>query len=253
MKIGIIQYSPLWEKPEENFERIEKFFSLKANDCDLVILPEMSLTGFTMNAKDFAEDFDGEMIPKFINLASKFRTDIMAGLIEKEENKFFNSLFHFNDKGIIAARYRKIHLFTFAKEEKYFSDSTENVITKINGTKIGLSICYDLRFPELFRFYAKEKAEILINIANWPLPRIEHWLHLLKARAIENLAFVIGVNRIGTDPFNSYPGQSVCYSPTGTEVFNAKEEEGIFTFEIEIEEVNRTRNKFPFLNDIKLI
>ncbi len=253
MKIGIIQYSPLWENTEKNFEYITHLFDENAFKCDLIILPEMSLTGFTMNAKDFAEDFDGSVIPRFISLAGKYKVHIFAGIIEKDGEKIFNSLFHFNDQGIIAARYRKIHRFTFAKEDKFYSESKEPVITKINSVKIGLSVCYDLRFPELYRLYVKEGAEILIDIANWPIPRIEHWSHLLKARAIENLAFMIGVNRTGTDPFNHYSGESACYSPMGKEIFNAHDQQGFFTFEIDTEEVKKIRNEFPFLNDIRLI
>ncbi len=253
MKIGIIQYSPLWEDKKANLERIEELLEKNALSHDLIILPEMSITGFSMNAAELAEDFDGEIIPKFISLSNKYRTNIFLGLIEKDEEQIFNSLFHFDENGIIAARYRKIHRFSYAKEDKYFAESNERILTKINSVKIGLSICYDLRFPELYRLYAKEGAEILVNIANWPVPRIEHWTHLLKARAIENLAFAIGVNRTGTDPFNSYSGQSACYSPLGKEIFNAKDEEGFFTFEIDLEEVSRARNNFQFLKDIKLI
>ncbi len=253
MKIGIIQYSPVWERPEKNLDYIKTLFNDYASGCDLIVLPEMSLTGFTMNAKDFAEDFDGEIIPEFISLAQKYHTNIFLGTIEKDGEKIFNSLFHFDENGIIAARYRKIHLFSFANEHKHYAQSDEVIVSKVKNVKTGLSICYDLRFPELYRLQTKNGAELLVNIANWPTPRIEHWTHLLKARAIENLAFVIGVNRIGSDPFNEYPGQSACYSPMGKEIFNAENKEGFFTFEIAPEEVKYTREKFQFLNDIKLL
>jgi predicted amidohydrolase len=253
MKIGIVQYSPVWEKREENFERIVSLTEKEGKNCDLIILPEMSLTGFTMNTSAFAEELDGETVKNFIALSRKLKTNFLVGIIEKDGEQIFNSLFHFDKNGIIAARYRKIHLFSFAKEDKFYSSSSEIVVTKIENRKVGLSICYDLRFPELYRLQTKQGAELLINIANWPLPRIFHWRELLKARAIENLAFVVGVNRIGTDPFNTYNGQSLCYNPKGEVIFDAQDKEGFFTFEIELAETKNVRTEFGFLNDIKLI
>jgi len=252
MKIGLVQYSPIWENPEESILKIESLLKTSASKFDLLILPEMTLTGFTMNAEKFAEEIDGIGTKYFMNLSARLLTNIFAGIIERDRKNIFNSLVHF-ENGIIKARYRKIHPFSYAKEDKSYTAGKEIVITKINHTKFGLSVCYDLRFPELYRFYAKERADVLIDIANWPIPRIDHWKTLLKARAIENQCFMIGVNRVGNDPFNTYNGCSAVYDPLGNEIVIVENDEKIIECEIDLEKVNETRNKLPFLQDIKMI
>ncbi len=253
MKIGIIQYSPEWEALEKNFLTVEDLIDKNGNDEDVIILPEMSLTGFTMNSKQFAEDIDGISVSGFIELSRRVKKHIFAGIIELEDEKIYNSIFHFDNNGLIMARYRKIHPFSFAKEDQSYSRGKETVITKIGKTSAGLSICYDLRFPELYRFYGKNETDIIINIANWPVPRIEHWKLLLRARAIENQTFVIGVNRTGSDPFNDYCGCSSVFSPMGDELLMLDNSAGYFTCEFDEAEAKTTKEKFPFLKDIKLI
>jgi predicted amidohydrolase len=201
MKLGLVQYSPEFEYPEENILKIEKLISTMKSKADLLIFPEMTLTGYTMNAIKFAEEIDGIGTKYFINLSSRIKTDIFAGIIELDDNKAFNSLVHFDNYGLIKARYRKIHPYSYAGEDKNYGAGEETVITKIDQIKIGLSICYDLRFPELYRLYAKKNAYIMVDIASWPVQRIEHWKTLLKARAIENQCFIVGVNRTGADQY----------------------------------------------------
>lgn len=253
MKIGLIQYSPEWENVEANISTIESIVEKQVSDEDLLIFPEMTLTGFTMESEKYAEELDGTGTKYFISLAQRTKKNILAGLIEKSDDKVFNTLVHFDPNGIVEARYRKIHPFSYAKEDKYYDAAKETVITKIDQVKIGLSVCYDLRFPELYRLYGKERTEIMINIANWPIKRIEHWKHLLKSRAIENQCFMVGVNRVGTDPFNEYNGCSAIYDPMGEEVLLCDDTEGLFNTEINLAKVNSVREKLPFLQDIKLI
>jgi len=253
MKIALIQFSPVWEEKETNMEVIEKIIENLEVDTSMIIFPEMTLTGFTMNAAENGEEIDGIGIKYFMNMAYKLKIDVFAGVIEKVGLMFFNSLFHFDSKGLIKAVYRKIHPFTLAEENKHFEGGKEIVSTKYNNHKIGLSICYDLRFPELYRFYAKESAEILLNIANWPIRRIEHWKSLLKARAIENQCYMIGVNRIGNDPYQEYNGCSAVFDPMGKEVILVENDNKILYADIDFSFVNEVREKFGFLNDIKLI
>lgn len=253
MKIGLVQFSPLWESKKENIDIIERMLVNFEPDTSLLIFPEMTLTGFSMSSKQFAEEIDGLGIKFFMNLSAKLKTDIIAGIIEKSESDFFNSLFHFDCNGLIKAIYRKIHPFSLAEEDKNFSSGKEVVISAINNHKLGLSICYDLRFPELYRLYAKQETEIMINIANWPIKRIEHWKHLLKSRAIENQCFMIGVNRVGDDPFQTYSGSSAIFDPMGKQILMIGDEQKISYANIEIKNVNTIRNKLEFLKDIKLI
>ncbi|KAF0151473.1 MAG: nitrilase/cyanide hydratase and apolipoprotein N-acyltransferase [Ignavibacteria bacterium] len=253
MKIGLVQLAIEWENPPANIEKINKLVSSLEEKPDLLIFPELTLTGFTMNSSQFAEEIDGASTQYFMSLSDRLKTNILCGVIERDAKEIYNSMIHFNENGLLMARYRKIHPFSFAGEDKNYTASNELVVTEINHLKIGLSICYDLRFPELFRLYAKKDVGLLINIANWPVPRIEHWQTLLKARAIENQCFVIGVNRTGTDPKNYYNGNSVICNPAGKELISIGGEEKIIVQEININEVSETRDSLPFLKDIKLL
>lgn len=252
MKISLVQYNPEWENPAENIKKVNSLLE-NLPETDVVILPELTLTGFTMASDKYGEEEDGISSKYFISLASRLRKHIFAGLIERDGDKFYNNLMHFDKNGLITARYRKIHPFSFADEDKFYSAGKDLIITKIDNVRIGLTICYDLRFPELYRKYAKEGIDILINIANWPTKRVIHWSTLLKARAIENQCYMVGVNRCGTDPFNEYSGHSGVYDPLGEELVTIVNEEAVKTVEIHIEKVKEIREKLPFLSDMKLI
>ncbi|MBU0474546.1 MAG: hydrolase [Bacteroidetes bacterium] len=253
MKIGLIQYSPVWENPKETIKIIEALItSVDLSDVSLLIFPEMSLTGFTMSSKIFAEEIDGVSFTYFMQLSRRLKKHIFAGIIEKDEKDVYNSLIHFDNNGLIRVVYRKIHPFSFAKEDKNFKAGNETIITKVNNVTFGLSICYDLRFPELYRQYGKKRADVLINIANWPVARIQHWDILLQARAIENQCYMIGVNRIGDDPFLEYPGHSAGVNPMG-EILNLNFAESISIIEIDVEKVKTLRETLPFLDDMKMI
>lgn len=253
MKIGLLQYSPEWENVEANISTIESIVSKKVSDEEILIFPEMTLTGFTMESEKFAEEIDGPGTKYFISLSHRLKKHIFAGIIERDGEKIYNSLVHFDTNGLIRARYRKIHPFSYAKEDKSYTAAKEIIATNIEKIKFGLTICYDLRFPELYRLYGKERAEIMINIANWPIKRIGHWKHLLKSRAIENQCFMIGVNRVGIDPFNEYEGCSAVYDPMGEEVLLCPNDEDLFSADIDLDKVEEVRSKLPFLDDIKLI
>lgn len=253
MKIGLVQYSQIWENPEANIDKINTLIDSQVQDENLLIFPEMTLTGFTMQGEKFAEEIDGLGTQFFMNLASKLRKHILAGIIEKDGDKIYNTLVHFDNKGLIITRYRKIHLFSLADEHKHYTAGNEKIITKIMDKKVGLSICYDLRFPELYRNYAKKGVELIVDVASWPIKRIEHWKALLKARAIENQCFVTGVNRVGEDSFHKYNGCSVVYNPNGDIVKFCENEETIISAELDFEEVTKIRKSLNFLNDITLI
>ncbi len=254
MILALVQYAPVWENKEKNIIKINSILNNINFNFDAIIFPEMSLTGFTMNSQKYAETNNDIGFTYFSNLAKKFKKDVFAGIIEDINGTFYNSLIHFNTKGSVVKTYRKIHLFTLAGEDKYYTEGNEIVITQIGNIKIGLTICYDLRFPELYRFYAKEKVDLILNIANWPTKRIEHWNVLLKARAIENQCFIVGVNRVGVDgKSNKYNGCSSVFNPLGNEIVSVEDEEKIIKAEINLSEVEKVRNKFKFLDDIKMI
>ena len=213
----------------------------------------MTLTGFTMNSKEYAEDLNGGTINFFVKIACDYNCNVFTGLIERENNQFYNSLVHINEKGEIVTKYFKIHPYSPSGENKNYSAGSKPVITKINEWKIGLSICYDLRFPELYRHYGKDNVDLIVDISNWPVPRIDHWRTLLKARAIENQCYTAGVNRVGKDPKgNEYNGFSSVYDPMGKEIISSEKEE-VLIAEIDFALGKKVRNDLPFLEDIKLI
>lgn len=252
LKIGLVQYSPVWEDKKLSIEKINKL--VESNyDVDLLIFPEMTLTGFTMKSKDFGENIEGASYLFFKSIARKKKCAILYGVIEKGKRKNFNTLVHINNQGKIISSYRKIHPFSFSKEDIFYGKGQLPTITKVKSIKIGLSICYDLRFPELYRFYAKEKVDMIVDIANWPDTRIEHWRALLKARAIENQCYVVGVNRVGDDPKLHYNGFSSVFDPMGKEIVAVENDEKIITVEIDKSLVDEVREQFPFLNDMRLI
>lgn len=253
MLLGLVQYDPEWEDKERNKQKLTWLIENNYRESDLMIFPEMSLTGFTMRPAEFAETLKGKSFKYFSGLAVKYNSHILAGIIEKGSGKFFNTLIHINKKGQYVNKYRKIHPFSYSTENEHYEKGKKTVTTEIEGFKTGLSVCYDLRFPELYRQYGKSRAELIVNIANWPVTRIEHWKILLRARAIENQCYVAGVNRVGKDPKLSYNGFCTVIDPMGNEVVTGYDEEKLLTAEISKDVVNEVRKTLPFLDDIHLI
>jgi predicted amidohydrolase len=254
VKVALVQYSQVWQAKEKNREKIlQRLNSGMLNDVSAIIFPELTLTGYTMYSKKFAEKLDDQSVTFFCEIAKRFNVHVFAGFIEYSEDNYYNSLVHVNSNGNIEAKYRKIHPFSFTGENKFYAAGKTPVITQIGDLKIGVSVCYDLRFPELFRYYGKERVHLIINIANWPEQRINHWRLLLQARAIENQCYVIGVNRVGKDKTNSYNGGSSVFHPFGKELLCLDDKEQNASVEILPEEVQKIQKKYPFLNDISLI
>ena len=252
MKIGLFQYDTIWENKDKNRAKITSMLEGGFHGSDLLVFPEMTLTGFSMHPEKLAEPLTGESFNYFSEISKKYNSDILAGIIEKDGDKYYNTLLHIDD-GDLKAHYRKIHPFSYSTEDKHYIRGEETVITGIKNFSTGLSICYDLRFPELYRQYGKARAELIIVIANWPDTRIEHWRTLLKARAIENQCYVAGVNRVGKGPKLNYTGFSSVFDPAGKEIVSEPDSEKIIITELSKNCVEEVRAKLPFLNDIFLI
>ncbi len=253
MKLGLVQYNPAWEDKNANIAKLKSLLEKDKNAVDLLIFPEMTLTGFTMKSDNFAESLQGESFKFFSELAVDKNSHIFAGVIVKSKTRNFNTLIHIKPDGKLVKLYRKVHPFSYSKEDKHYERGRKPARTKVFGWQVGLSICYDLRFPELYRKYGKKRAHLLVNIANWPDARIEHWKTLLKARAIENQCYVAGINRVGKDPKLNYNGFSSVYNPMGKEIVAVENEEKLVVAEIDKNYVIEVREKYSFLNDIKLI
>jgi omega-amidase len=252
MKIALVQYSPAWEDKEMNKKKILSLLQ-DIQGVELFIFPEMTLTGFTMKSKEMSETIQGESFRFFSSIAKEKAANIFAGIIERKNNLTYNTLIHIKSDGNLVKLYRKIHPFSYSGENDNYNAGSKPAYTKIKSWKIGLTICYDLRFPELYRKYGRKRAHLIVNIANWPDTRIEHWRTLLKARAIENQCYVAGVNRVGKDPKLNYVGFSSVFDPMGKEIVAVENEEKVIVAELDKHYVSEVREKFPFLDDIKLI
>ncbi len=246
MKISIVQMDIEVGKKEKNFQRGISFIKEAAEKkSDLIVLPELWTTGYVKNLHDLAEPLDGETITTLTDLAEEYSTTILGTIAEKAE-ECYNTMHVVSSHGLEAS-YRKMHLFSLMNEEKFFDHGTTIGIHR----DVGMLICYDLRFPELARTLARKGAELLIVPAEWPYPRLDHWRTLLKARAIENQAYVIGCNRVGTDKTLEYFGHSVVIDPWGERIIEGNTEEKILICEIDMSLVKKIRDEFPVLKDMK--
>ena len=200
LKIALISLDQAWEDKARNLARCEELAALAARDgAVLAIFPEMTLTGFTMNTALSAEPADhSPSAAAFGEMAARHGIALMAGVVLRREGKAANTLLVFSPDGRETARYSKVHPFTPAGEDRWFVAGVSLGLVPVGEFHAGLSICYDLRFPELYTAMAKD-CDLLVNIANWPQRRTAHWRTLMQARAIENQAYMIGVNRTGTD------------------------------------------------------
>ncbi|MFD1614499.1 amidohydrolase [Gelatiniphilus marinus] len=248
LKIALIQLDLVWENPEQNRKNFSKKIESIPSAVDVVILPEMFTTGFTMNAKQVAETMRGKTVEWMKNTASKNNTAMVGSLIISEENKYYNRLLFVEPSGKMSI-YNKRHSFTLVGEDKVFTAGSEKVIIDYKGWKICPLICYDLRFPVWAR--NTEDYDVLIYVANWPKPRISAWDALLKARAIENMSYCIGVNRVGFDGANNeYSGHSAVYDVLGNAITAFKPHKAqIEIVVLEKKHISKYRNKFKFLND----
>lgn len=247
MKIAIFQSELAWENPEENRKNIEQYFRDAPQSFDLFVLPEMFTSGFTMHPQEVAETMEGKTIVWLKELATERNCAITGSLVIKANGDYFNRMVFVFPTGDVQF-YDKRHLFALAGEDKLYTKGAEKVIVQYKGWNICLQICYDLRFPVFVR--NTEQYDLLIYVANWPQPRINAWDALLKARAIENMCYTVGVNRTGTDANKlQYPGHSQVLDCMGQEQLNAHNDSGIFCCELNQLEQNAKRLQFNFLND----
>ncbi|MCE1157189.1 MAG: hypothetical protein LWX23_07705 [Spirochaetia bacterium] len=244
MRLGLCQVDSQWENRIRTRERIAKIFDAWDSRVDCLIFPEMGLSGFSMNRKATSLDMDDHEF--FFEIASRLKTIVLYGGVEKG----FNCIFSVDSRGVRKTEYRKRHLFSYGDEDKSYLGGTDSALVDICGMKFALAICYDLRFP--YHFWENAKAvDGFIVIASWPENRREHWSSLLRARAIENLAYVVGVNRVGKDPALSYSGDSAVYGPFGERHLECGPSEGVFCCEINPSRTAEIRAAYHFIEDRK--
>lgn len=249
LKITIYQAYLFWENIDKNLQNLGLRLSMGIKEkTDLIVLPEMFNTGFSMNAEALAEEMGGKTMKWMTETAQKYDCVVTGSLIIKEGGLYYNRMIWMLPDGTYSF-YNKRHLFSLGEEDKYYSPGKENVVVELKGWKIRLAICYDLRFPVWLRNRDKE-YDILLLIASWPDKRSAHWNALIPARAIENQSYVIAANRVGHDGKEVYhSGHSQCIDPMGKTVYYKPEDEDLYTFSISYEDLVKTRRSFPFLRD----
>ena len=253
MRIGLIQLNIGSEAKQANHESAAALVQQAAQlGCDVAVFPELFDTGFSQNITTIAATGDDTAV--FLsNLAQTHHINLIAGYAESVSGseKVNNVAIVYNQEGNLIVKYVKIHPFTFAREDRYFSPGDKIVTFKLADVPSGVFICYDLRFPEVFRSIAK-MVHMIFVVANWPTSRKDHWLTLLKARAIENQCFVIGVNRTGISQQGlHFPGASAVFDPFGHEICRGSETETTVIVDIDVHEVTQIRREFPFLEDMR--
>jgi len=240
MNVGLAQIDPGWKNRDVAKEHISALFERDVTiaSLDWVILPEMTLSGFSMDLT--ATTLEKNDFDFFSQLARHYQIALTYGGVVDGRNCCLT----LDTEGKQIACYEKIHLFSYVKEDQYYTAGTKQVSFELDSFQITPFICYDLRFANLF-WQAGPTTDVFVVIANWPASRIEHWITLLRARAIENQCFVIGVNRVGHDPNVSYVGGSEVFSPTGESVLELPNKAGIFQVEVSKKTVIETRQNFP--------
>ncbi|UTN04937.1 amidohydrolase [Flavobacterium bizetiae] len=247
MKIAIIQSDLYWEDASRNRKNFESKINQIDSEVNLVVLPEMFSTGFTMNAVEVAETMQGETISWLKSLAKQKNFAITGSLIIVENEKYYNRMLFVFPSGEIQ-HYDKRHLFSLAGEDKFYTNGNKKVIVEYLDWKICLQVCYDLRFPVFARNV--ENYDLLLYVANWPKVRTNAWDSLLKARAIENLSYVLGVNRVGLDANNyEHIGHSQAIDFLGNFILEPQESEAVFIVELDKNIMLETREKLDFLSD----
>lgn len=251
MQLTAIQLDIQWENREANHAHVRELVKqAKPAPGSLVVLPEMFDTGFSMNTAvtDPGEQSSSEVFLR--GLAADHHVAVLAGVVARAEGgRFANEAVAVAPDGRELVRYRKCRPFSLGGETEHYCAGAGHATFEWAGCRIAPFICYDLRFPELFR-PAANAVDLFAVVANWPTARSEHWVRLLQARAIENLAWVLGVNRTGTDPTLVYDGRSCLFDPHGREVFQGDRSEQVLRAEVDPAEARRWREKFPALRDM---
>jgi omega-amidase len=246
--ITLIQSDIVWEDKKSNLSHYEQLLSGITDILHVVVLPEMFSTGFSMSPAQLAEPMSGPTVEWMIYIARKHKCILTGSLIIEENGKYYNRMLWVQPDGTVGS-YNKRHLFGFAGEDQYYAAGTSRLITQANGWRFNLMVCYDLRFPVWAR-NNNDMYDVLLYVANWPEQRSLAWKTLLRARAIENQCFVVGVNRVGKDAKgNNYSGDSSVFGPSGELLWQHAHTEAVHTISLDASLLNNARLSFPVLKD----
>ncbi len=253
MQVVVLQLDLVWHDRAANHAKArEALLRDPPAEGDLVVLPEGFPVGFSMKVDEIADrdDSTGRFLGE---IAREFGVTVVGGNMVKPDDRGRNVAIVASPGGHIIGRYEKLHPFSYSGESNHYRGGDHLTYFQWNGATVSPLICYDLRFPEAFRIATRGGAEIFILIANWPAARVHHWVTLLTARAIENQAYVIGCNRVGSDPNVAYPGRSLVIDPRGQIVADAGDKEGVLKVEIDLQALRKYRADFPALADMRFV
>ncbi len=251
LTISIVQANLFWEDKQANLAMFTEKINSIEEIMELVILPEMFSTGFSMKPEILGEKMDGATVDWMKKIAAEKKIILTGSLIIEEDGRYYNRLVWMLPNGDYGF-YNKRHLFAYGDEHTHFTAGSKRLIASVKGWKINLLVCYDLRFPVWTRQAPNSQAEydLLIFVANWPEKRSIAWKTLLQARAIENQCFVIGVNRVGEDGNDiNYVGDSMIIDPMGEILYQKTNDEEVFTYTLKKEKLSEIRKRYPFLQD----
>ncbi|MGT2907093.1 carbon-nitrogen family hydrolase [Streptococcus dentiloxodontae] len=253
MRISLIQMDILHGQPEQNCDRVLDFLEKAMLESpDVIVLPEMWNTGYALS--DLAElaDTDGQKTQKLLSqFAQKHEVAIVGGSVAvAKDNQFFNTTYVYDRTGKLLVDYSKVHLFGLMAEDCFLAAGHKKSQFELDGVKAASAICYDIRFPEWLRTLMSAGAQLLFVVAQWPESRIQQWEILLRARAVENQAFVVAVNRVGDGPDDHFNGHSMIIDPLGNIILQARDdEEGVFTANIDLSQTAAVRGSIPVFED----
>ena len=253
MQLVGCQVNTVWEDKQATFKRVRCLLDAAPPARDaLVVLPEMFSTGFSFDIPRIAEGADRETETFLSETAVRLGVFMLGGVVTRgRSDRGRNESVIFAPSGRLICRYTKLFPFTFGGEAEHYESGDRVEIFRWHEAVVAPFVCYDLRFPEIFRRVVRRGVEVFTVIGNWPSSREEHWIALLRARAIENQCYVIGVNRCGRDPNLAYSGRSQIIDPRGKVVADAGSDEGLLSAEIDLEDLADYRRQFPALNDIR--
>jgi omega-amidase len=248
LNITLIQPDIVWEDKQANFAQYEKYIEQISTKKEIVVLPEMFSTGFSMAPELLAEPMNGSSVQWMKDIAAKHRCMLTGSLIIEDSGKYFNRMLWVQPDGNVGI-YDKRHRFGYAGEDEHYSQGDKRLIAQVKGWRICLLICYDLRFPVWAR-NLNEEYDVLIYVANWPERRSLAWKTLLQARAIENMSYVVGCNRVGKDGKDIiYNGESSVFGPLGESLLKQETQAAVQTITLDKDYLVNTREHFPFLKD----
>ena len=252
LRVALGEYDVGWEDPAGSLARAEALVArAAAAGARLVALPEMCATGFTMDSARWAEPLDGASGRRLGEIAARHGVWLVAGLTARDEEGAFNAAALYSPAGELAGAYRKQRLFAYGGEHASYAPGSAPFVFEVEGVRLAAFVCYDLRFPELFRAVARD-VDAMVLIANWPAARRAHWDALVRARAIENLSYFVAVNRTGTGGRLEYDGGSVAYDPWGElAASSAQAGEGVALVDVDPGRVAEIRARYPFLEDLQ--